>query len=77
MLDLAQGQQATVEDSSPPSKRAITGLPAAGDSPGSGGVGSTLAGMVSGNGWIYASQPDPIAAQRLALCPPALVHDPG
>jgi len=55
-LDLAQDQQETSrppsEDSCPPSKRAIRGLPATGDRPGRDGVDSTLAGMVSGRGWI-------------------------
>src|SRR5215203_4291022 len=47
------------------------------DRPGSSDVGSTLAGMVSGHGWIQGSHPNPIAVQRFAPRPPALVHDPG
>jgi hypothetical protein len=36
-------------------------LPATGDSPGRGSVASTLVGMVSGNGGVLRSQPNPTA----------------
>jgi hypothetical protein len=52
-------------------------LPATGDRPGSGGVGSTLAGMVSASGWFRGLQPKSMAVQRLAPCPSARVNDRG
>lgn len=80
--DLTQGRQTTIRrelaaESWPPSKRAMRGLPATGDRPGSGDVDSTLAGMGSGDGGVLGLQPNPLADQRLAPCPSALVHNSG
>ena len=43
-LDLAQHQHPASDDSEPPSKQAFTDRPATGDRPGSGNVGSSMAG---------------------------------
>jgi hypothetical protein len=51
----------------------INGLPATGDSPAATWI-STLAGLVTGNGWIQGAHPDPIAAQRFAPCPTTLLR---
>ena len=46
-LHLARARTPPFDDSMPPSKRAITDLPRTGDRPGSGSVGSLMAGVVS------------------------------
>jgi len=65
------------EDSLPPSKRAMMGLPQTGDRPGSAGVDSTLAGMASEIDRVEVSQPNPIADQSVVPCPLNLVNNPG
>src|SRR5439155_16147858 len=65
------------EDSRPPSKRATTALPRTGDRPGRNGVTSTMAGVASNDRQIQLQQPNLTPDQRLALHPPALVHNPG
>ena len=48
-LDLRQQQDASIRGQATAIDRAFTGLPQTGDSPGSGSVGSTSAGMALGN----------------------------
>ena len=65
------------DESLPPSKRAMMGLPQTGDRPGSAGVDSTLAGMASEIDRVEVSQPNLIADQGVAPCPLNLKTNPG
>ena len=65
------------DESLPPSKRAMMGLPQTGDRPGSAEIDSTLAGMASEIDRVKVSQPNLIADQDVALCPLILKTNPG
>src|SRR5215207_7508559 len=58
------------DDNSPPSNLATTALPATGDSPGSGSVGSVMAGWPRRNGADWRQHPNPKPAQQLVPRPP-------
>src|SRR6266511_3892784 len=58
------------EDRRPPSNRATTSFPAIGDRPGSGRVGSTMAGGRSRNGVASLQQPNPTRFQWITPHPP-------
>ena len=76
-FDLTSASTPPSEESWPPSKRAMMGLPATGDRPGSAGVVSTLAGMGSDIDRVLVLQLNPMADQVFAPCPPTLVNNPG
>jgi len=59
------------DESLPPSKQAMMGLPRNGDRSASAGIGSTPADMASGFERVEVSQPYPIADQRVAPYPPS------
>src|SRR4051794_12610076 len=59
-----------LDDNSPPSNLATTDLPDTGDRPGSGSIGSFMAGGASWKWRGLASAPKPKPAQQLVPCPP-------
>src|SRR3954447_20653352 len=58
------------DDNSPPSNLATTVLPATDDRPGSGSIGSFMAGGASWEWRGLASATNPKPAQQLVPCPP-------
>ena len=56
------------------SKRAMIGLPATGDGPGSGSIASVAAGVVSRNGRVHGSLPNRQADPSVAPCPPTVMN---
>ena len=74
---MAQSSLGPDRSATPPSKRAMIGLPQTGDRPGSAEVDSTLAGMASEIDRVEVSQPNLIADQGVAPCPLSLVNNPG
>jgi len=65
------------EESLPPSKQAMLGLPQTGDRPGSAGVDTALAGMASEIDRVEVSQPTPMADQGVVSCPQILANNSG
>jgi len=61
----------------PPSKRAMVGQPQTGDSAESAEALSSSAGMTSEIDRVEVSQPNPIADQGVAPCPPTLMNHQG
>jgi hypothetical protein len=59
-LNLAQRQQAAIGREGPTVERALIGLPSTGGRPGRGSVAWVSAGMVSGDGRVLGSQPNPM-----------------
>jgi len=55
----------------------MIGLPPTYDSHGRASVARASAGLVSGNGRVLGSQPNPVADQRVAQRPPTLMNLPG